>query len=186
MPHSAPRRPVCDRTTLNGMEHHTADLLAVAEQLARERHASQTDKAGAAYWTHPQRVSQGCTSDEARIAGWLHDLIEDTGTTAEELLTLGFPPDVVAAVQLDTRRVDESYMDYIQRIVDACDSQDPAVACAGRIAREVKMSDLRDNMNLDRLPTVTDTDRARVEKYRAAYSVLENSCAPAPGIDTTR
>ena len=81
------------------MEHHTADLLAVAEQLARERHAGQTDKAGAAYWTHPQRVSQGCTSDEARIAGWLHDLIEDTGTTAEELLTLGFPPDVVAAVR---------------------------------------------------------------------------------------
>ena len=168
------------------MEHRTADLLAVAEQLARERHAGQTDKAGAAYWMHPQRVSQGCASNEARIAGWLHDLIEDTDTTAEELLTLGFPPDVVAAVQLDTRRVDESYMDYIQRIVDACDSQDPAVACAGRIAREVKMSDLRDNMNLDRLPTVTDTDRARVEKYRAAYSVLENSCAPAPGIDATR
>ncbi len=154
------------------MEHRTTDLLALAEQLAKERHAGQTDKAGAAYWMHPQRVSQGCASDEARIAGWLHDLIEDTDTTAEELLTLGFPPDVVAAVQLDT--------------VDACDSQDPAVARAGRIAREVKMSDLRDNMNLDRLQTVTDTDRARVEKYRAAYSVLENSCAPAPGIDATR
>ena len=184
MPHSAPRRPVCDRTTLNGMEHHTADLLAVAEQLARERHAGQTDKAGAAYWTHPQRVSQGCTSDEARIAGWLHDLIEDTDATAEELLTLGFPSDVVAAVQLDTRRPDESYMDYIQRIVDACDSQAPTVARAGRIAREVKMSDLRDNMNLDRLPTVTDTDRARVAKYRAAYDLLTaaagGSASPYP------
>ena len=168
------------------MEHRTTDLLALAEQLAKERHAGQTDKAGAGYGMHPQRAPQGCASGEARIAGWLHDLIEDTDTTAEELLTHGFPPDVVAAVQLDTRRVDESYMDYIQRIVDACDSQDPAVACAGRIAREVKMSDLRDNMNLDRLPTVTDTDRARVEKYRAAYSVLENSCAPAPGIDATR
>ena len=92
----------------------------------------------------------------------------------------------MAAVQLDTRRVDESYMDYIQRIVDACDSQDPAVACAGRIAREVKMSDLRDKYESRPAATVTDTDRARVEKYRAAYSVLENSCAPAPGIDATR
>ena len=48
------------------------------------------------------------------------------------------------------------------------------------------MSDLRDNMDLDRLRSVRDTDRARVEKYRGAYSVLESSCAPAPGSDGTR
>ena len=75
-------------------------------------------------------------------------------------------------------------MDYIQRIVDACGSQAPTVARAGRIAREVKMSDLRDNMNLDRLPTVTDTDRARVAKYRAAYDLLTaaagGSASPYP------
>lgn len=157
------------------MEQRTDELLALAERLAKERHAGQVDKAGADYWTHPQRVSQGCTSPEGRIAGWLHDLLEDTGTTADELLTLGFPAEIVAAVQLDTRRPGDSYMDYVRRIADACASDDPAVARAGRIAREVKMSDLRDNMNLDRLPTVTDKDRARVAKYRAAYAALKAS-----------
>ena len=81
----------------------------------------------------------------------------------------------MAAVQLDTRRPGDSYMDYVRRIADACASGDPAVAHAGRIAREVKMSDLRDNMNLSRLRTVTDEDRARVAKYRAAYAMLEES-----------
>ena len=66
-------------------------------------------------------------------------------------------------------------MDYVRRIADACASGDPAVAHAGRIAREVKMSDLRDNMNLSRLRTVTDEDRRRVEKYRMAYATLEQS-----------
>ncbi|HJE20752.1 MAG TPA: HD domain-containing protein [Bifidobacterium pullorum] len=154
---------------------HTTNLLKLAERLARERHAGQVDKAGADYWTHPQRVSQGCTSPEGRIAGWLHDLLEDTDTTADELLALGFPAEIVAAVQLDTRRPGDSYMDYVRRIADACASGDPAVAHAGRIAREVKMSDLRDNMNLSRLRTVTDEDRRRVEKYRMAYATLEQS-----------
>lgn len=150
-------------------------LTALAERLARQRHAGQVDKAGAAYWLHPQRVSRGCASEEARIAGWLHDLIEDTDTTSEELRGMGFPDAIVNAVLLDTRRPGDSYMSYIRRIITACHSDDPATAHAGRIAREVKMSDLRDNMNMDRLPEPTDEDRSRVRKYRRAYLLLESA-----------
>lgn len=147
-------------------------MLERAERLARLRHAGQTDKGGAEYWRHPARVSAGCESNEAKIAGWLHDLLEDTGTTAGELLELGFPEAVVRAVELDTRRGGEDYMAYIRAILDACDADDPATRHAGRIAREVKMSDLRDNMDLSRLPLVREADRRREAKYRRAYALL--------------
>lgn len=149
-------------------------LLALAERLARERHAGQVDKGGEDYWHHPQRVSAGCLTDQAKIAGWLHDLLEDTDTTADELLDLGFPQTIVRAADLDTRRGGEPYMDCIRRIRAACDSADPATAEAGRIAREVKLSDLTDNMDLGRLPTVTDRDLRRVERYREAQRMLED------------
>lgn len=147
-------------------------LLALAERLARERHHGQFDKGGEEYWHHPQRVAAGCATIQGRIAGWLHDLLEDTATTADELLDLGFPPVIVRAVELDTRRGGEPYMDYIRRIRSACDSPDPATAEAGRIAREVKLSDLADNMNLDRLPVVTGKDLRRMERYREARHLL--------------
>lgn len=152
-----------------------AVLLARAERLARQRHAGQVDKAGAPYWRHPMRVSAACASPEGRIAGWLHDLLEDTDTTPDELSALGFPPAVVAAVDLDTRRDGEPYMDYIGRIVAACGSSDPRVATAGRIAREVKLADLRDNMDLGRLPAVTEADLRRCARYRRARRILEES-----------
>lgn len=149
-------------------------LLERAECLARSRHAGQVDKAGTPYWRHPARVSAGCSTPEARIAGWLHDLLEDTATTADELRSLGFPEPVVMAVELDTRRDGDDYMTYIRRIVRSCGSADPVLARAAHIAREVKMSDLRDNMDLGRLPVVREADRKRVAKYRAAYRLLES------------
>ena len=152
-----------------------AQLLALAERLARERHTGQVDKGGETYWRHPQRVSAGCATPEGRITGWLHDLLEDTSTTADELLDLGFPPAIVRAVELDTHQDGESYMEYIRRILAACNSPDPATAEAGRIAREVKLSDLADNMNLDRLPAITDADRQRIKKYQKARRLLVES-----------
>ncbi|MBW3094091.1 hypothetical protein KIH75_01755 [Bifidobacterium sp. 64T4] len=156
-------------------------LLERAEELARSRHAGQVDKGGAPYWRHPARVSAGCSAPEAKVAAWLHDLLEDTATTAEELRSLGFPETVVMAVELDTRRDGDDYMTYIRRIAAACGSADPMLARAAVLAREVKMSDLRDNMNLDRLPVVREVDLRRVEKYRAAYRILESAVTNGTG-----
>ena len=43
------------------------------------------------------------------------------------------------------------------------------------MSREVKMSDLQDNMNLARLKTVTDGDLQRVKKYHEAYKILKEA-----------
>ena len=40
------------------------------------------------------------------------------------------------------------------------------------LARKVKMADLTHNMDLSRLPEITDADRERLKKYKAAYRLL--------------
>ena len=56
----------------------------------------------------------------------------------------------------------ESYDKYLSRVK------------ANPIARLVKIADLTHNMDLSRLPVVTEKDLARKEKYVKAKAFLEN------------
>ena len=42
------------------------------------------------------------------------------------------------------------------------------------LARKVKMADLRDNLDMTRLSSITPADRERAEKYKQALSFLES------------
>lgn len=42
------------------------------------------------------------------------------------------------------------------------------------IAREVKLADLSDNMNLSRLKEITEKDKKRYDKYKTAKNCLLN------------
>ncbi|OPZ85140.1 MAG: Bifunctional (p)ppGpp synthase/hydrolase SpoT [bacterium ADurb.Bin429] len=123
-------------------------------------HAGQTDKAGEPYILHPLRVMLRMTTRETRLAAVLHDVIEDTAYTADDLRALGCPEDVIQAVLALSRRPDEDYFDFVRR------------AAAHPIARPVKLADLEDNMNLTRLPHVTEKDRQRLARYREAWELL--------------
>lgn len=135
--------------------------LETAIKLATKAHEGQTDKGGQPYILHPLRVMEAMETDQERATAILHDVIEDTDTTAADLLQAGIPEPVVTAVIALTKRPGEPYEDFVAR-------------CAGDpIARAVKVADLKDNLNLDRLPEVTEKDLARAEKYRAALAQLE-------------
>ena len=130
-----------------------------AKALATRMHEGQTDKAGLPYVTHPQRVAARLDSPEAKVVAWLHDTVEDTS------LTLGhieekFGHDTAAAVDAVSHRDGERWNDYITRVE------------ANPIARQVKISDLIDNSNLSRLPTVTMKDVKRQAKYNKALQRL--------------
>ncbi len=128
--------------------------------LAVEAHRGQKDRAGAPYILHPLRVMYrlGWDAPEAaRIAAVLHDVVEDTKVTLDELRRRGFSEEVLAAVELLSRRPEDSYEQFIERVLP-----DP-------IARRVKRADLEDNMEVRRLPAVTAKDAERFEKYRAAW-----------------
>lgn len=96
----------------------------------------------------------------ARIAAILHDVLEDTSRTREDLRRAGFPPVVLAVVEILTKGATETYEAFIER------------CAANPIARQVKLADLADNMDLTRLPEITEKDRQRLARYEAAKARL--------------
>ena len=105
-------------------------------------------------------VADQMDTDEEKTVALLHDILEDTSVTEATLKNL-FGPEIADAVSALTRRPDETYDDYIRRLGK------------NSLARRVKLADLRHNMDLSRLPVVTDQDLQRAEKYRRAYRWLD-------------
>lgn len=140
--------------------------LEQAIKLALEAHAGQTDKAGAPYILHPLRVMQACETIEQKIAAVLHDVIEDSDLTLDDLRDR-FGSEIADAVNALTRRDGESYMEFVHR----CGQNS--------LARAVKLNDLADNMNLERLGREpNDADRKRQAKYAKATKRLRESAQP--------
>ena len=138
--------------------------LSDALALATRAHAGQLDKAGAPYIGHPQRVARSVAaaggSETAQIAALLHDVVEDSDVSLDALADAGFGPEVVGAVDALTRRVGESYEDFVSR------------AGSHPITRLVKLADLADNLDGSRIATPTPRDLERAQRYRDAWSHL--------------
>ena len=134
--------------------------LEEAIALATRAHQGQTDKAGAPYILHPLRIMQRMDSEEAKMVAVLHDVVEDTPVTLKELRALNFSETVVTAIDSLTRRAEESYEAFIER-----DKLTP-------LARKVKLADLDDNMDLQRLQHITDRDKQRWHRYAKASAAL--------------
>ncbi|WP_313120934.1 GTP pyrophosphokinase [Proteiniclasticum ruminis] len=130
--------------------------------LASFYHSGVLDKGGEPYILHVLRVMLPMETKEEKIIALLHDLLEDTALTAEDLLERGFSSSIVDSVLLLTRNEEEGYEEYIRRL-----AEDP-------LSRRVKLSDLKDNQNRERLPEpIRAEDRRRLEKYRAAEVYLK-------------
>ena len=145
----------------NGHIYPFSSLRKKAEIIARKVHAGQVDKAGEEYFNHPKRVADNFCEDDMVIVALLHDVIEDTDITLDYLKKEGFSDAVLAALDAITKREGESYDQFIERVKD------------NPIALKVKMADLRDNMNVLRLPVLTEKDLQRIAKYHKAYKYLE-------------
>lgn len=138
-------------------------LIASAMEIAATVHKHQLDKGGQAYIMHPCRIACKCATDEQIIVAFLHDVIEDGQPYIQEEFFRAdcFPQNIKDAVDAITRREGESYMQYIKR----CAEND--------IAKAVKILDLEDNMNIQRLGELKDEDIARLNKYKKAYKYLK-------------
>lgn len=131
--------------------------------LAREAHKDQFDKAGAPYISHPLRVMESLHGEEARIVGILHDVVEDTKVDVKALARLGYAPHIIEAVLAVTKKDGESYEDFVAR------------AALNPIARQVKIADLKDNMDMTRIANPTEKDWERLKKYERALAVLQDA-----------
>ena len=91
----------------------------------------------------------------------VHDVVEDTSWTFEALEAEGFSPEVIAALKCVTKLSEnENYDDFIERV-----KKNP-------LAVAVKINDLTDNMDIRRLPYLSDKDVKRLKKYLKAYKKL--------------
>ncbi|MCU0827100.1 MAG: phosphohydrolase [Tabrizicola sp.] len=137
--------------------------LSRAIEIAVAAHAGQIDKAGAPYILHPLRVMLSLETDVERIVGVLHDVVEDCPDwTMDRLRSEGFSPDILTALAHVTKLSEaEDYVAFIARA-----AQNP-------VARRVKRADLLDNLDVRRLPVVSDKDAKRLSKYLAALQQLD-------------
>jgi (p)ppGpp synthase/HD superfamily hydrolase len=131
--------------------------------LAVEAHRGQRDKAGQTYILHPLRVMMRLETEAERMAAILHDVVEDTPYTLERLRELGYPEEVLGALDCLTKREGESYEAFIDRV-----RPHP-------LARRVKLADLEDNMDVRRLPSVGPRETERLARYRAAWARLKEA-----------
>ena len=136
-----------------------SDLVKKADDFAAKAHSGQKDLAGSPYIDHPRTVAACVSGEKAKIVALLHDVVEDAWVSVNDI-RVEFGDDIAEAVKVLTRPHGMPYMDYIE-IVKSND-----------LAREVKLADLRHNMDLSRLPNVSDRDIKRVKKYKKAYDIL--------------
>ena len=146
----------CTPLTIN-----TMSTLPRAIEIATEAHKGQFDKAGNEYIGHPLRVMEMGKTEDEKIVGVLHDLVEDTDWTFEMLEAEGFAPEIIAALKCVTKLSEnENYDAFIERV-----RKNP-------LATAVKINDLTDNMDIRRLPYLSDKDVKRLKKYLKAYKKL--------------
>ena len=147
--------------------------LEQAMELARRFHEGATDQAGRPYIGHVQRVVDAADSHDEKLTAAMHDLLEDTELTASHLRCAGCPPHIVAAVEALTRAPGEDYEAFCRR------------AAMNPIARMVKLADVADNADEDRLALLETEVATRLRsKYERARSILLQ--APEPQSEKTQ
>lgn len=142
--------------------------LEQAIALARRFHDGATDKAGRPYIEHVLRVAEAVETDDEKLAAVMHDLLEDTVLTGTDLSCAGCPPKVRLAVEALTRAPEEGYDEFLVR------------AASNEIALVVKLADIADNADEDRLAMLEPELSARLRsKYQRALEILPRVREPS-------
>jgi (p)ppGpp synthase/HD superfamily hydrolase len=131
------------------------EMCMTIAQVAHEgQRRTMGDDFGKAYIIHPARVAGTLDSEDLKCIAWLHDVIEDSALKAEDLISVGVPAHIVAEVVRLTKKPGESYLNYLERVMESW------------LATEVKLADIYDNLNS--LP-----DGNLKDKYTLAIPLLE-------------
>lgn len=140
-------------------------MVEKAIAIAVEAHRGQIDKAGKAYILHPMRVMLRGQNEDEMIVGILHDTVEDTPVTIEMLEVEGFSKTIIDAIRCITKTENEDYGHFIDRIL-----KNP-------LATQVKLYDMEDNLNRERIPYPTEHDEERFAKYEKYHKILLSQVA---------
>lgn len=131
-----------------------------AIEIAVEAHKDQKDKADMPYILHPLRLMFQMKTDNEKIAAVLHDVVEDSNWTVVDLKKENFNNEVIEAVNLLTRDDNDSYDEFIKK------------AASSPLSKAVKIADIKDNMDLNRISNLTEKDLSRIKKYHRVLKLL--------------
>jgi len=128
------------------------ELITKALVHASRAHRGQRDKRGRPYIKHVTEVSAAVDHEGTYpiVVALLHDVLEDT----EDTDLSAYPTQIQEAIHAITRKVGETYADYIERV-----AKNP-------LARLVKLADLR-------LNHATAPNKSLKERYARAIKRLE-------------
>lgn len=138
-----------------------SELVKKACQISFEAHKNDKDKGGYPYVYHPFYLASQFDDEDMVCVALLHDVIEDHGDeySFERLEQEGFGESILSALKLLTHNDNVPYMDYVKSIANH------------PIARQVKMADLKHNMDFRRtngkLPK-------KIELYKQALAYLQS------------
>lgn len=133
------------------------NLLESAIRLAAKVHKGQTDRFGKPYILHVMRVMMRGQDHDEQILGALHDVLERSDLTIADLEKKGFSPRVLKSLECITRRTEETYEEYIDRVVE------------DNLSIRVKLNDLADKMDLLHVEQLDPSDLKRYNKQLTAY-----------------
>lgn len=132
-------------------------------RFAEFHHRGQVDKAGKPYIFHLARVADRVETEHEKIVALLHDVVEDTDVSPIEIGNR-FGKKVQRAVTILSRPLNGDTVEYYARIGQFTDTYN------------VKMADIADNMDADRLSALPDKQQVRLrKKYLNAIEQIEKS-----------
>lgn len=144
---------------------NNSDLLFKTLELVLKVFDEKVDKGGLPYFNHLFKVYSGVSSYEEKIIALLHDIVEDTNVTYDDLKEFGYDNNIIDALKVLTKNKGEYYPDYIERIINS----------NNKLALNVKLSDLKHNMDITRIKNPTVNDYERISKrYEPAYIKIKN------------
>jgi (p)ppGpp synthase/HD superfamily hydrolase len=138
------------------------DLLKKALVVSYTYLMSNYDLNGVPLIFHSIRVMNRGKNLDERIVGVLHDVLEESRLPSETLSNMGFPKHIVEAVELLTRNPNDTYFEYINKLAK------------NELARNVKIYDLEDNLDIKRFPKLEEKHVSLMNRYLKAYKILTN------------
>lgn len=133
-----------------------------------EKFRDKKDRGGHPYIEHIFRVAEEAEALQvgSYVSGLIHDALEDTDLTADDLFLLGVRNADINRVSVLTRKPDDVYEHYINRIKKYAKQYNDKIILA------VKIADLNDNLNASRLKGLSNQDLLRLQRYMNARKKL--------------
>ena len=143
----------------------TDELIYKSLEIVTRVFSDKTDKGGFPYIIHLLKVYSGVNDYVEKVCALLHDIIEDTDVTYDDLRSVGYSEEIIDILTILTKVKGEDYRDYIKRIIDSENYH----------AMNIKLSDLRHNMDSGRIKNPSPNDYERITKrYEPAYEKISN------------